>query len=212
MRFATVPFRAERPRFLKTSKLCFFSNCWLFFGKLWEARSRLYRSRILQVHTKYSFESSWRDLQDWHAFAPLRTQTFNVFALVYIFVSDFSKFDANLKISPKLDQNHTFFAKMFIEFRRNCGDSWIIAGSQFISRNLWIFSSKFDLILENWQGNSFWKGRQAGRPKNDSPPRRLWIGAHKQPRRSRASLSLPTWSHISANLRLSMTVFILSPS
>ena len=31
----------------------FFSNFWLFFGKLWEARSRLCRSRILQVNTRW---------------------------------------------------------------------------------------------------------------------------------------------------------------
>ena len=42
------------------------------FEKFWRARSRLYRSRILQRTSKYSFESSWRDLQDVHAFAPLQ--------------------------------------------------------------------------------------------------------------------------------------------
>ena len=36
----------------------FFSNFWLMIGKLWEARSRLYRRQILQVNTEYSFESS----------------------------------------------------------------------------------------------------------------------------------------------------------
>ena len=40
------------------------SNCWLIVGKLWENHSRLYRSRCLQVNSKYSFESSRRDLQD----------------------------------------------------------------------------------------------------------------------------------------------------
>ena len=70
----------------------FLSNCWRFFGKLWEARSRLCRSRILQVNTKYSFETlnsylvrntrlkaleSWRDLQDLHAFAPFSIQNFS---------------------------------------------------------------------------------------------------------------------------------------
>ena len=29
-----------------------FSKCWVFFGKLWEARSRLRRSRLLQVSTR----------------------------------------------------------------------------------------------------------------------------------------------------------------
>ena len=41
----------------------FFFNVWTMFGKLREARSRLYRRRILQVNTKYSFESSWLDIQ-----------------------------------------------------------------------------------------------------------------------------------------------------
>ena len=34
------------------------------FGKLWGARSRLYRSQILQVNSKYSLESSCRDLHN----------------------------------------------------------------------------------------------------------------------------------------------------
>ena len=46
-------------------------------GKLYRARSRLYRSRVLQVNTKYSLGRSWRDLQDLHAFAPLSIQKFN---------------------------------------------------------------------------------------------------------------------------------------
>ena len=50
-----------------------FSNFWLIFGKLWEARPRLYRRQILQVNTKYSCESSWRDLQYLHTFAPLES-------------------------------------------------------------------------------------------------------------------------------------------
>ena len=61
--------------------LWFFSNCysnfWLIFGKLWEARSRLYRGRLLQVNSKYSFENSWRDLQDLQAFAPLSIKKIN---------------------------------------------------------------------------------------------------------------------------------------
>ena len=42
----------------------------LIFGKVWEARSRLYRSRFLEEN--YSFGNSWRDLEDLHTFAPLR--------------------------------------------------------------------------------------------------------------------------------------------
>ena len=45
-------------------------------SKLWTARSRLYRSRFLQVNTRWKKESSWRDLQDLHAIAPLRPQYF----------------------------------------------------------------------------------------------------------------------------------------
>ena len=51
-------------------------------SKLWEARSRLYRRRRLQVNTKYSLESFWRDLQDLHAFAPLRHQYFRIFSSI----------------------------------------------------------------------------------------------------------------------------------
>ena len=47
----------------------FFSKFWLIVGKLWEARSRLYRRQNLQVNTNYSFESSWRNLEDLHTFA-----------------------------------------------------------------------------------------------------------------------------------------------
>ena len=47
--------------------LTFFSNFRLIFGKLWEARSGLYRSQLFA--SKYSFESSWRDIQDLHTFA-----------------------------------------------------------------------------------------------------------------------------------------------
>ena len=49
---------------------------WFFsqMSKLQRARSLLYRRQVLQK--KYSLESSWRDLQDLHAFAPLRPQYF----------------------------------------------------------------------------------------------------------------------------------------
>ena len=49
---------------------------WFFsqMSKLYRARSLLYRRQILQK--KYSLESSWQDLQDVHAFAPLRPQYF----------------------------------------------------------------------------------------------------------------------------------------
>ena len=44
-----------RPTFILT----LFSNVWLILGKLWEARSRLYRRQSLQVRTRLiSFDSS----------------------------------------------------------------------------------------------------------------------------------------------------------
>ena len=46
---ATAPSAGSRaPMFLLT----FFSNFWIIFGKLLEARSRLYRSQILQLNTR----------------------------------------------------------------------------------------------------------------------------------------------------------------
>ena len=50
--------QADKTAFVQgmKSQVCVFSNLysnfWLIFGKLLEARSRLYRSRILQVNTR----------------------------------------------------------------------------------------------------------------------------------------------------------------
>ena len=47
-------------------------------ARLSEARSRLYRSRFLEVNSiEYKLESSWRDLHDLHTFAPLRPRNFS---------------------------------------------------------------------------------------------------------------------------------------
>ena len=47
---------------------------------------------ILQVNTKYSLESSSRDLQDLHAFAPLRPQYFRIFRQNFAhFLAKFAK-------------------------------------------------------------------------------------------------------------------------
>ena len=48
------------------------------FGKVWEARSRLYRSQFLQINSKYSFESSWRDLPDLHTCRPSESNDSNL--------------------------------------------------------------------------------------------------------------------------------------
>ena len=76
-RFTSAMMRRCRPSTSAVSAFTyvysnFFSNSWLIVGKLWEARSPLYRNRFLQVDTKYSFESSWRDLQDLHLFTLMR--------------------------------------------------------------------------------------------------------------------------------------------
>ena len=42
-----------------------------------EARSRLYRRRLLHANSKYSLDSSWPDLQDLHTVSPLRPWTFS---------------------------------------------------------------------------------------------------------------------------------------
>ena len=62
-------------------------------SKFWEARSRLYRSWFLQVNTKFSCQSSWRDLKDLYTFAPLRPQNvtkqvvriFSKWILIFLF-------------------------------------------------------------------------------------------------------------------------------
>ena len=80
------------------------------------ARSRLYRGRFLQPNTH--FLSIFRDLQYFHAFAPLRTQNFSK-NLPYFFLilteisqifakfwSKFAKFSRNFAgISPEFHRN-----------------------------------------------------------------------------------------------------------
>ena len=46
----------------------FYSNFWLIFGKLWETRSRLYRSGILQVNTRWK---ALAEIFTMHSFALL---------------------------------------------------------------------------------------------------------------------------------------------
>ena len=63
----------------RTLYLCFFSsvysNCWLIFGKLWEARSRLYRRRFLQVNTCWK---ALAEIYTMHSFAPFSNLNFFV--------------------------------------------------------------------------------------------------------------------------------------
>ena len=67
-----------------------YSNFWLIFGKLLEARSRLYRRRILQVNTRlkaldeiykiytcvFGEKRTENENKIMHTFAPLRIQQF----------------------------------------------------------------------------------------------------------------------------------------
>ena len=71
--------------------------------------------------SKYSLESSWRDLQDLHAFAPLRPQYF-------------SKFASNFLAFSKLDM---LKSSIFFKFRRDFRwFSWNLVGfSQIFLRN-----------------------------------------------------------------------------
>ena len=78
--------------------------------------------------SKYSLESSWRDLQDLHAFAPLRPQYF-------------SKFSSNFLAFSKLDM---LKSSIFVKFRRDfrwfswnfIGFSQIFLKNAVITRNI----------------------------------------------------------------------------
>ena len=111
----------------------FYSNFWLIFGKLWEARSRLYRSRFLQVNTRLNsylvrkedwekgtwreFESSWRDLQDLHVFAPLESLSIqnvsqissNFFAISQLYFQKFTDFPKKLSKFTNFDERSPEF-------------------------------------------------------------------------------------------------------
>ena len=97
------------------------------FGKLWEARSRLCRSRCLKGNRKYSLESSWRDLRDLHvrlytyasfgASAPLEyapkskiqlkfVKHFHIFAVLWTFI--FKKALIISNCSPKFINDNDF--------------------------------------------------------------------------------------------------------
>ena len=82
-------------------------HCTARSGKLYRARSRLDRSRILQVNTYLIlFESFWRHLQDLHAFAPLSIQDFSQISLN--FFSHFHCFFTTI-FSKTLSKVHEFW-------------------------------------------------------------------------------------------------------
>ena len=114
--------RLEEERFLQTAphvdcedlswKVRYRTFLW-FFSQM----SKLYRARSFSsVSTpnfarKYSLESSWRDLQDLHAFAPLRPQYFRIFSSNF-----FAFFDKNLQKFVIFEFFHWFLLKFWWKF------------------------------------------------------------------------------------------------
>ena len=92
------------------------------FANFWRARSRLYQNEILQVNTKYAFDSIFQALQDLHTFAPLRSQNFRKKSVWKI--SNFCKNTATfLHILENL-QNCAVFQKLqldhLVDFEKCC--------------------------------------------------------------------------------------------
>ena len=106
---------SSRVRLFTYKVLCLLSDN----NQIWEfqtARPRLYRRRFLQVNTKYSLESSWRDLQDVHTFAPLRPQYFSkIVSSFFVFPGKFSK---NRYFKTLFIESRAAFDELFSEFRR----------------------------------------------------------------------------------------------
>ena len=81
--------------------------------------------------SKYSFESSWRDLQDLHAFAPLRPQYFRKFSSNF-----FAFFGKILQKFVIFEFFSLIFAQILMKFCRNFAD---ILENVEIFRIFWIF-------------------------------------------------------------------------
>ena len=87
---------------------------------------------------------------------------------------------------------------MFTKICRNCGESQVTAGSQSISRMVWILSRKCEVILQKKVAGK--KGRQAGRPNTSPTPHRVGICSPKQPRCF--TCGFPANRHYSSDHRL----------
>ena len=128
-------------------------------NKLWQTRSRLYRSQNLQVNilnNKYSLESSWRDLQDLHAFAPLRPEYFRKFSSNFFAFSTWEMiktFDF-YQISSWFSLILMKFARLFSDFlEKRCNYSKCLDSNLILSWSHLIFDLIFDLILFNFTFN-----------------------------------------------------------
>ena len=120
---------------------CFqrFSNFWRIFGKLWEARSRLYRNESLQLNSRWkALDEIYKIYKLLHRSAFKNSAKFRqTFSHFYSFVFEisliFRNFCANL----------TNFHENFPEFQQNC---WKRSKSprfsnflRFRTENCWIF-------------------------------------------------------------------------
>ena len=91
--------------------------------KLYRARSRLYRSKMLQPNTPFGFCSVFRNLQDFQPFAPIETDFFlKCSSIVSDFHQGFCKNrDLNFqRFSPNFAPILMKFSRKFAKFRREC--------------------------------------------------------------------------------------------
>ena len=86
--------------------------------------------------SKYSFESSWRDLQDLHAFARLQSQ------IICKFSSNKLLQIAQWKLWKFRQWNHQVFRSFRAEFNEICSKFWEISNQAVISRQFYLYSGK----------------------------------------------------------------------
>ena len=154
--FATSPHNHDRPQMVRSYVFSHFcSNCWLIFRKFWEARSRLYRSQMLQVNIR------WKALDEIYKICMLLHRS-------------------NLNISEKFRQTFPHFSTFFnIQyFSLNFGQILMILFRNFadISENgsiFWMFSifwRKFlnfaRILTELWSEKFEWFGPSPIEPFN----------------------------------------------
>ena len=130
-----------------------FFNVWLLSGKVWEARSRLYRRQILQVNTRlkaldgiYNFYTRLHPANPRHTFAPPRIQNFG-----YISPSIFAclQFHSQVCIAI-LVQNSPILVKCFGNFCNSYGKDQHLLHSQV----LWDFATNIFEMFRKWFSKS----------------------------------------------------------
>ena len=88
-----------------TAQTRIFQQHFVFFLCVFDVRN------AKKFATKYLLESSWRDLQHLHAFAPLRPQYFRIFSSIF-----FAFFGKICKISLFLNSFHWFLLRFWWNF------------------------------------------------------------------------------------------------